>query len=397
MSFAKLIRKSGLLPSKWMGQTLGDDGDPLEEEETTDPAWYHRLLSSRLNFFSNITSQSTANGIPPSILAFRLITKTLALIPRSSEEHISAVDNFANSKAQATWTTNERRELRVSNAFAHLAVAEHDVVAISTNHAAFQRTTQSLTPHANQPLGVMACSTLQSGNIENPTDANSPGILYRIYDVLFARNDQKSGPKVPVPTIVSPKEPADFKPDDGLLAYMKRLETKWYLHSFHPMARHAHVCCRQEPTLPGHLWILSQLLAYRSDSLNAISSMDDLKSTACPQIRFYQRAIQTSLQIHALFLLPKDGPTTSVRPIEVLLRSPCSIGQIYFQAKQTNSGGKQLSTRGQYPERFQLPLLPIGDNLQIEIEGTGTGHNPKYPTTRQGCVFSEQGRRLLSR
>ncbi|KJA24847.1 hypothetical protein HYPSUDRAFT_200120 [Hypholoma sublateritium FD-334 SS-4] len=251
MPLGKLIRKVNLLPFKWRGHIFDNHEEPLEEEETIDPAWYHRLLASRVHWFSNITSQS--NAIPVPILAFRLITRMLAIIPQSSDPPFPAVDNFANSIAQATWTTNERRELRISNAFAHLAVAEHDVVAISTNHAAFHRTTDQNfpTPDTNKSLGIMACSTLQSDNIKKPTDTNTPGVLNRIYDILFARNDEKSEPHEPVPSVVSPQQPADFKPDDGLPAYMKNLETTW-----------------QEPTLASHLWILSRLLAHRSDSIN---------------------------------------------------------------------------------------------------------------------------------
>lgn len=71
------------------------------------------------------TSEEEEKDVPRNILAFRTITKMLEAIQQQRFA-------FEASPADLDLTEAERSELRISNAFATLAVIEHEVVAVAT-------------------------------------------------------------------------------------------------------------------------------------------------------------------------------------------------------------------------------------------------------------------------
>lgn len=72
-------------------------------------------------------SDVTLAPIPENILAFRTITTLLAQLPRATQlKRIDYLDDHIQS-------SSKRRILKISDAFAHLAAAEHGVTAVTTN------------------------------------------------------------------------------------------------------------------------------------------------------------------------------------------------------------------------------------------------------------------------
>lgn len=200
----------------------------LKQQEPQGP------VGPAIDQFPPSSSISQVNFIPRNILAFRLITKTLARI--ASTHPFTAIDNLSDTNTG--WQSSERHEVKVSDAFAHLAVAEHDIVAISTNYRTYFRSLEAKDPKTDSTLGVMACST--PDNVENLDTTTSSGIMPYgqgilaaatkaiKFKVLASKNDQNTDPKNLVPIIIKPVRPGDFG-DGSLNDYMKDLETNWYL------------------------------------------------------------------------------------------------------------------------------------------------------------------------
>lgn len=264
MPLSKTFTKWAPFSTFFKKQTASDGEDGQQKsvkqdeklvKETTSPTWYHNLLLHRLKAFRNLTTES-CNTIPLNILAFRRITRMLSLVPHSteSEQPFPAVDSFADTENADAWTTIQRRELRISNALSHLIVAEHDVVAVATNHGAYHRVAEEQTKEeqAANSLGVMGTV---SGDIQEGKE---------YYDVTVTRNDVKSEPYQAVPSVIIPVEPPEFAAYGGLSEYMEYLEANWYLQIRHSAPRCTYAFYRKEPTLPSHLWILSRLLTDRS-------------------------------------------------------------------------------------------------------------------------------------
>jgi len=111
------------------------------------------------------SSDPQSNGIPRNILAFRTITTMLACIQQERPFKFS----LNNSKISGA----QQRELKISNAFANLAVAKHDVVAVAT-------------VQSPDELNVVACSHSDS-NDESPPSP-SPSGLSRYLDFFFTKN-----------------------------------------------------------------------------------------------------------------------------------------------------------------------------------------------------------------
>ena len=145
----------------------------------------------------------------------------LALIPRSADsgQPSPAADSFSDTKNSPALTTIQRRELRVSNAFSHLIVAEHNVVAVATNYGAYHRIAEEQTEEeqAKNSLGIVG--TL-------PSDVQA-GKQY--YNITVMRNNVKSEPRQAVPIVIVPAEPPDFAVCGNLSKYMEYLENNRYL------------------------------------------------------------------------------------------------------------------------------------------------------------------------
>lgn len=147
--------------------------------------------------------------IPRNILAFRLITKTLNDL------------SYAGSPPLNDWGTNwsesEKHEVRISDAFAHLASAEHDVVAIATNRRSLHRAMEGKTT-----LGIIAC--INSSNLESSEakPGAAPSCLFNKENAQWNDHERSR------PTFILPVEPSNFHDFAGLKEYMRHLQfTNW--------------------------------------------------------------------------------------------------------------------------------------------------------------------------
>src|SRR5277367_3519496 len=96
-------------------------------------------------------SHPQPNDIPRNILAFHTITTILARIQQEQPFKIS----LNNSKISG----GQQRELKISNAFANLAVTNYDVVAVAT-------------VQSPDELNIVACSSDSSD--ESPPSPSGP-------------------------------------------------------------------------------------------------------------------------------------------------------------------------------------------------------------------------------
>lgn len=155
---------------------------------------------------------STPNNIPANILAFRTLTTILSQLPRSMP--IKTVNNLEGKVKDP----DDCREIRISDAFAHLAIGEHDVAALTTNHSS---------PNGRQ-LHIMACaSNVPVG--ESLPISTQPMNLTKIWCQFqrnFLQDSAKTSSRTPQPTTISPSEPDDVRMQDAF-AYMVGLEQRW--------------------------------------------------------------------------------------------------------------------------------------------------------------------------
>ena len=71
----------------------------------------------------------TSNGtILENILAFRTITTILSMLPRTTP--IEVIDNLESNNIL---NSQNRQEVRITDAFAHIAAGEHNIAAITTS------------------------------------------------------------------------------------------------------------------------------------------------------------------------------------------------------------------------------------------------------------------------
>jgi hypothetical protein len=178
------------------------------------------LSSPALNLFFGPTipnhtrpasTVSMPDEIPENILVFRTMTTLLAQLPRTVP--IPPTDNFQ----QPAWQFKQtRQELKISDAFAQLAVSQHDVVAVST-------------VRGWRGLGLVTCVDQDA----TETQAESTSLLAKLRNVAWrffiTRNDRPDDPATSsgdYPTIVPSEEPLDL---NGRTAYkyMKDLEATW--------------------------------------------------------------------------------------------------------------------------------------------------------------------------
>jgi len=152
---------------------------------------------------------SMPDDIPENILVFRTMTTLLAHLPRTVP--IAPTDNFQDP----TWPTKQtRQELKISNAFAQLAVSQHDVVAVSTVRG----------------WGLDLVTSTDQDATE--TQAESTSVLDKIvkaWQFLITRNDRPADSATSsgeYPTVIPSQEPPDL---NGRTAYeyMKDLEALW--------------------------------------------------------------------------------------------------------------------------------------------------------------------------
>jgi hypothetical protein len=178
------------------------------------------------NLSATTTSLKSSHGVPPgntvsqpnvvpkNILAFRLITKMLRGIPQT--QPFVSVDNLRDND----WMSEDRQEVRISNAFAHLAIAEHGTAAIATN-----RHPSHSTLEGPPNLSVIACTTTLP-SVSEGSMKPAPSLISKMWDIMLARNARKGDPPCLYPVIVTPVAPSEFD-KLGLKDYMKNLEENW--------------------------------------------------------------------------------------------------------------------------------------------------------------------------
>lgn len=158
---------------------------------------------------------SQPDAIPKNILAFRLITKMLRMIPQT--QPFVSKDNLRDNN---DWSGEEIQEVRILNAFAHLAIADHGTVAIATNRYS--------TLEGPSNLGIMACTSTPNstgGSMEPPPDSIIS--KFKFWNVMLAKNARYKDPLCSYPVIKTPVEPSDFSNFQSLNSYMKNLEENW--------------------------------------------------------------------------------------------------------------------------------------------------------------------------
>ena len=160
---------------------------------------------------------SMPNDIPENILVFRTITTLLAYLPRTIPS--TPTDNLQDPQWQDKQT---RRELKICDAFAQLAVSQHDVVAVSTVRG--------------WGLDLVTCADQVENTTQTTTDAQSSsllgkflGIAEKSWQLLITRNDRVKDPATSsgeYPTIIPAQMPEDL---NGRTAYdyMKGLKALW--------------------------------------------------------------------------------------------------------------------------------------------------------------------------
>ena len=166
---------------------------------------------SGLQNSSGINNTASTSNVPRNILAFRTITTLLAQLPRSTP--IEAVDNLETR----IMDSNARQQVKVSDAFAHLAVGEHDVTALTTNYG-FPNDTK---------LRVVACTNNPLIGENLPIRTQPARVMAQVWHLMLTwnvlRDEEESSSKDPHPTIVSPSKPDDLG-ERNTFAYMVGLE-----------------------------------------------------------------------------------------------------------------------------------------------------------------------------
>jgi hypothetical protein len=176
------------------------------------------LSSPALNLFFGPTipnhthpasTVSMPDNIPENILVFRTITMLLAQLPRTVP--IVPTDNFQ----EPAWQTKQmRQELKISDAFAQLAVSQHDVVAVS----------------AVRGRGLDLVTSTDQDATETQAESTSVlGQIAKAWRFVVTRNDRPDDSATSSgehPTIIPSQEPLNL---DGRTAYeyMKDLEALW--------------------------------------------------------------------------------------------------------------------------------------------------------------------------
>lgn len=142
-----------------------------------------------------------SDNIPRSILAFRTITMMLSILqPKQSSGPDSGSDARTDSEYQLT--SEDRRELRISDAMAHLAILDNEVVALATEYR-------------EEEMIVVACTSTPEDPSPLELEKQPPkGYVNQVKSFLFVKNfrrdDPATDPVVKYPIITSAMPPEDM-------------------------------------------------------------------------------------------------------------------------------------------------------------------------------------------
>jgi hypothetical protein len=160
---------------------------------------------------SNIPSDDQSS-IPKNILAFRTITAMLAQLQpkqtsgRDIRDALLDMEDSNPGKAR-----HARREVRMSDALAHLAIIDHDVVALATEYSGDKMT-------------VVACANTPEVPLEK--EPKPYAFIDHIKSFLFTKNPRDDD-LVPVVPVTHPQITPATQPDDlgsqTLHDYIKKL------------------------------------------------------------------------------------------------------------------------------------------------------------------------------
>jgi hypothetical protein len=185
-----------------------------------------RIIDKFLYMFKSPHDEGPGNalssdaGIPDNILAFRTITTILGQLPRTTP--IEVTDNLESN----ILNSYDRQEVRMTDAFAHIAAGEHDIAAITTNRSFGDDT----------KLHVLACTKnpITPNNPITPLPISIPANLIanmKVWYLMFTRNfrrkDSETSSKKPYPIIISPSKPHDLLEGQDAFTYMVGLEQHW--------------------------------------------------------------------------------------------------------------------------------------------------------------------------
>ena len=172
-----------------------------------------RTLSGEGENSPGVTSTTspgiTSTHIPRNILVFRTITTLLAQIPRATQlERIDYLEDKIKGRSN-------RRILKISDAFAHIAGGPHDITAVTTNHTVPSTDLQVLVTAPSVPVSLPS--------------AQSHGV----WSFLWTKNDQKTdsppadSPSANLhPRITSPTGPLNLG-QRSASDYLSALHEKW--------------------------------------------------------------------------------------------------------------------------------------------------------------------------
>lgn len=153
-----------------------------------------RKDDTRSDIPSNIPCPDPSS-IPRNILAFRTITTMLAKLQPNQPEFSPSTSGVSDVSSDV------RRGVRISDALAHLAIVDHEVVAVTTQYT-------------SEGMNVVACASISEDPTEKPPQTDSNGLLEHIIGLIFVKNPRKDDPPVdPVvtyPIIISPTQPEDM-------------------------------------------------------------------------------------------------------------------------------------------------------------------------------------------
>lgn len=199
-------------------------GNPRNDDQQARATVTLRLSNNNLNASggsgqtgiptnSNIPSHISPSKdiLPRNILAFRTISTFLGLIQQERP--------FKVSDSTTDLSQIDRRELKISNAVATLAVADNDITAVITKRWADTLeviTSTGPTPHSDD-------------DSEKPCiESKSNNIFSRVWELMVNKNYRRDDPKPPVcdrdPTIINATIPNGLEPDDdeGLKDYLDK-------------------------------------------------------------------------------------------------------------------------------------------------------------------------------
>lgn len=151
--------------------------------------------------------------IPENILAFRKITSMLSQLPRSTP--IEVIDNLDDVSINKL----DRQILKMSDAFAHVTVGEHDIAALTANR----------TVGGNTGLSLLVSTTTQGPsplNLPSSKEGKCSILSFSWAWNLIWRNQETFPPIPRHPTIDVPLKPEDLG-ERSAYEYMVYLEENW--------------------------------------------------------------------------------------------------------------------------------------------------------------------------